>query len=189
MTSTEIKKRNITANLSTEAGDVDLEDVTRTQGNREGQENETNTAEKSNEAQPEKPFDPFFGLFDGWTMLEKYFFFILLMILFYQLHIFSFFHIGARTVHAYDVMSVDHGIAPGIDFETVDTRGQNWVPVYDRETQICMNLDSLIKVKGDVTTTERKQWKDYQCPDRLKGLYSQWCARGFLTGPKRIFAH
>ena len=173
----DIKKRTVPTIPSSDlVGDLEEE---KRPSNRDGVvDSETATAPSTsqilNDDQQNKPFDLFFGFFDGWTMLEKYFFFILLMILFYQLHIFSFFHIDTRTLHAFDLMSADHGFAPGIDFESVDTQGQNWVPVYDRETQVCMNLDSLIKIKGDVTTEERKQWKEFQCPDRLKGLYSQW---------------
>ncbi len=174
MKSLAVKKRVLASIASSDFND-ESDDQARAQANPEADLETDALQTATNKSQPEMPFDPFFGFFDGWSVLEKYFFLILLMILFYQLHIFSFFHVGTRTLHAFDVMSSDHGFAPGIDYETVDTRGQNWVPVYDRETQICMNLDSIIKLKGDVTTEERKQWKEYQCPDRLKGLYSQWC--------------
>jgi hypothetical protein len=174
MKSLSAKKRIIVSTTPSDSID-EAEDPARVQVNPDaGSEGDAAQTAAANQGQPEKPFDPFFGFFDGWSVLEKYFFLILLMILFYQLHIFSFFHVGTRTLHAFDVMSADHGFAPGIDYETVDTRGLNWVPVYDRETQICMNLDSVIKLKGDVTPEERKQWKDFQCPDRLKGLYAQW---------------
>jgi hypothetical protein len=119
-------------------------------------------------------FDPFFGFFDEWSTLERNFFFLLLIVLCYQLHIFSFIHVGFRTPKASDIMSFDHSYAPGIDADSVDTAGRNWVPVFDRETQICLNIDSLVKQKGDAIPSERNLWKDFHCPDRLKGLYQTW---------------
>ena len=117
--------------------------------------------------------DNFFG---GWTDSEKNFFILLLLILCYQMYTFSAFHTGkiSNTHTAKDLHMLDHGFAPGIPSAAVDVRGLNWVPIYDKAAQVCLNLDALIKSKGDVTPSERELWKVNDCPAHLKGLYEKW---------------
>ena len=97
-----------------------------------------------------------FGFFDGWSALERNFFLLLLAILFYQLHFFSFFHssdISIGLKYETPMLSAERESELfGGDFPKVDTEGVNWAPIYKRETQLCVNLDSIIKATDKVTT-------------------------------------
>jgi hypothetical protein len=119
-----------------------------------------------------------FGFFDGWTALERNFFLLLLVILCYQLHFFSFFHsadISIGVKYETPVLPLERESESfGDDVPKIDTKGVNWAPIYKRETQLCVNLDSIIKATDTVTTDERKLWGQLKCQEELKELYIRW---------------
>ena len=82
MKSLSAKKRILVSTAPSDSID-EAENPARAQVNPDaGSEGDAAQTAAANQGQTEKPFDPFFGFFDGWSVLEKYFFLILLMILF-----------------------------------------------------------------------------------------------------------
>ena len=119
-----------------------------------------------------------FGFFEGWSALERNFFLLLLGILCYQLHFFSFFHSSDISIG----LKYETPVLPsereaelfGEGFPKIDLLGVNWAPIYKRETQLCVNLDSIIKATDTVTSEERKLWAKLKCQEELKDLYRRW---------------
>ncbi len=121
-----------------------------------------------------------FGFFDGWSALERNFFLLLLVILLYQLHFFSFFHssnieIGLKHEMKHLVTQQrKHSELYEDEAPRIDTKGVNWAAIYKRETQLCVNLDSIIKSTDQVTSDERALWGKLNCQEELKELYHRW---------------
>ena len=65
-------------------------------------------------------------------------------------------------------------VAPGIDDGELDFVGTNWIPLSDRSSLICVNLDGLVKKTGETTEEEKLMWDEHGCDDLLRQRYLTW---------------
>ena len=120
---------------------------------------------------------------------EKQFLLVILVVLLYHFNVFSFFHktssLESRTFSSWG----PNRIRPDLDnyaedFDEVDKAGLNWVAITDPVVFRCLNLDNLIKQRGDVAERESAQWAEHQCESKLAGLYKTWKEATKLYKPR-----
>ncbi len=56
----------------------------------------------------------------------------------------------------------------------VELNGRNWIPILKASSQVCINLERLIKSTGNATSEEREIWGRLNCLDALRELYGLW---------------
>ena len=66
----------------------------------------------------------------------------------------------------------DQGMA--FPLESVDTRGQNWIPTTDRDTLLCINLYEHITTFRGVSITDAKLWNTTECHRILLIHFKKW---------------
>lgn len=109
-----------------------------------------------------------------WSRGEKQLLLVACVVLLYHFNVFNFFH-GQNVPEEDEEFQYLTGISNTLmTNELLDTVGQNWVPIKDRDTLRCTNLDGLIKRRGTANDEETKLWETLGCENKLAELYLKW---------------